>query len=116
VVKNTPNEPISLLTDVKNIEASIEQLNTTFNGDGSLAKREFETLPGLTGMLENIVWNLWGTSVQQTTTYETKLMEVEKKFNTAYDILKKIDQQILEIEKKLEDMGAPYTPNRFPKK
>jgi hypothetical protein len=43
-------------------------------------------------------------------------MEVEKKFNTAYDILKKIDQQILEIEKKLEDMGAPYTPNRFPKK
>jgi photosystem II stability/assembly factor-like uncharacterized protein len=115
-VKNTPNAPASLLTDVKNIEASIEQLNTTFNGDGSLAKREFETLPGLTGMLENIVWNLWGTSVQQTTTYETKLMEVEKKFNTAYDILKKIDQQILDIEKKLEDMGAPYTPNRFPKK
>jgi hypothetical protein len=115
-IKNTPNAPASLLTDVKNIEDALNKLEMTFNGDNSLAKREFETLPGIIGMLENIVYGLWSTSVQQTGTYETKLNEIEKKFNMAYDELKSVNSLVEALEKKLEDLDAPYTPYRFPEK
>lgn len=115
-VKNTPSLPLTMLSDVDAIEKGLTKLEMDFNGDGSLARREFETLPGLNSLLENIVWNLWSTSVQQTGTYETKLNDIEKKFNVVYDDLKKVDQQIKDLEKKLEDMDAPYTPYRFPQK
>ncbi len=115
-VKNTPHVPVTMLTDVKNIEEGIYKLELTFNGDNSLAKREFETLPGLNGLLENIVWNLWATSVQQTGTYETKLKDIDKKFNAAYTELQALDLQVEALEKVLEGLDAPYTPYRFPQK
>ncbi len=115
-IKITPKAPSGMMTDVKTIELAIDKLSLSFNGDGSLAKREFATLPGLLGQLEGIVYNLWATSTQQTGTYESKLNDIEKKFNVDYEELKTINLQVEALEKKLEDLDAPYTPYRFPEK
>lgn len=103
-----------LLKEIREIEVALNTLDVKFNGDGSIAKREFETLPGLTGLVENIVSNLWLTSAQQTGTYEAKLADAKKAFGPVYEEMKAVKARVEALEKTLEKNKMPYTPGRFP--
>ncbi|MCX7743093.1 MAG: glycosyl hydrolase [Flavobacteriales bacterium] len=103
-----------LLKKAATVNEKIKDLQIKMNGDKSIARREFETLPGITGMIENMVWNLWSTSAQPTGTYENKLKEVKEKFDTVYKEIIIVKEMIEEIEKQLENMKAPHTPGRLP--
>ncbi len=104
----------NLYKQVTQIEEGLYMISLWMHGDGSLARREFETLPGLFGSVENIAGNLWSTSVQQTFTYEEKLAVCESKFATIYNKVKEVKAQLEELEKQLDSMKAPYTPGRLP--
>ncbi|MBI3233463.1 MAG: glycosyl hydrolase, partial [Bacteroidetes bacterium] len=59
-----PSLNTSDATMIKSIEEDLTKLEIAMYGDRSLAKREFETLPGIVGSLEGIVGNLWATTAQ----------------------------------------------------
>lgn len=109
-----PGDNTALLKEVREIEKLIAQLDQQMNGDGSLAKREFETLPGIVGIVEGIVFNLWITSAQQTGTYETKLADAKTKFRPVYDQIKQLKTRVEALDSKLEGAKAPATPGRLP--
>ncbi|MCA6362933.1 MAG: glycosyl hydrolase [Bacteroidetes bacterium] len=113
-VLQTPNASPELLKQIREAENMLTALNIAFNGDQSMAGREFETLPGLTGVIENIVFNLWATSGQQTGTYEQKLADAKTQFAPLYAQVKQADEKLAAIEKQLENSKAPYTPGRLP--
>ncbi|TND07956.1 MAG: glycosyl hydrolase BNR repeat-containing protein [Bacteroidetes bacterium] len=113
-VVNLSPEQAQLVKEIRSIESTIATLEQKFNGDGSVAKREYETLPGLTGLVENIVGNLWLTSAQQTGTYETKLADAKKAFGPVYGEVKALKERVEALEKTLDNNKAPYTPGRFP--
>lgn len=48
-IQKGPSNSMSLMTDIKAIEKQLKDISFAMHGDGSLARREFETLPGLTG-------------------------------------------------------------------
>jgi hypothetical protein len=103
-----------LLKEVKSIETKLQKLEFEFNGDASLARREFETLPGINGMVEGIVGGLWSVTSQQTGTYEEVLVKAKNKFKPAYNLLKETKKQLEQLESKLDALNAPFTPGRFP--
>jgi hypothetical protein len=83
-------------------------------GDRSIARREFETLPGIVSAIEGIVGNLWATSAQQTSTYEEKLKQIENNFSKVYMKVVDLKSKLESVEMSLEKVKAPYTPGRFP--
>ena len=103
-----------IIKDVKEIETLLQTMDLAFNGDRSMAKREFETASGLIGDIEGIVDNLWSTTIQQTSTYIEKLNECKVVFKKIYSDAKQLKQKIESLENKLESRKAPYTPGRFP--
>jgi photosystem II stability/assembly factor-like uncharacterized protein len=105
---------LNLLADVKQIEKKLNEIDLAFDGDQSLAKREFETLPGLVGETENIIGGLYGTSVIQSKTYEDNFEKIKKKFSQVYKQVKEADETLDALEKKLDSSGLPYTPGRLP--
>jgi photosystem II stability/assembly factor-like uncharacterized protein len=105
---------LSLLADVKQIEKKLDEVDLEMDGDASLAKREFETLPGLVGQIENIVSNLYGTTAMHSKTYEESFDRVKKKFVVVYKQVKEIDDALRAVEKKSDSTGLPYTPGRLP--
>jgi len=109
----SPADNAALLKDIREIDLAIASLDQKFNGDGSAAKREFETLPGMNGVVENIVFNLWITSAQQTGTYEAKLTDAKKQFAPLHAEVKQLKGRVEALENKLEVMKTPYTPGRF---
>ncbi len=110
-----PSNSMTLMNDVKTIESQIKDISFIMHGDGSLAKREFETLPGLTGSLENMIGGTWGNSLGATTTYKEKLSEIKDKFKLVYAQISDASKKLNDLEAKAESMKLPATPGRLPK-
>ncbi len=105
-------EALTIMKDVKATELELIELEEKFNGDKSLAKREFETLPGLNGILDGIVYSIWSTWQPSTTTWKEQYDKANNMFRPMYNTLKKVKGDIEGYEKKLEMWKAPYTPGR----
>jgi photosystem II stability/assembly factor-like uncharacterized protein len=110
-----PSNSLTLLQDVKTIENLLKDITFILHGDASLAKREFETLPGLTGALEGVVYGTWSNSLGATNTYKEKLTEVKDKFKPVYVQISEASKKLAELEAKAESMKLPATPGRLPK-
>ncbi len=81
----------------------------------SLAGRDFETPPSITGRVYTIVYGLWSSTSAPTQTQINSLDIAKDQFEEVYNEIKTITQQdIADIEKSLEDAGAAWTPGRLP--
>jgi len=114
-IQEGPSSSLILLNDLKAIEKQIKDINFIMHGDGSLARREFETLPGLTGSLDNVIYGTWSNSLGATNTNKEKLNEVKEKFKPVYAQIADASKKLAELESKAESMKLPATPGRLPK-
>lgn len=103
-----------VLKQLAAIEEQMYSIQLRLHGDGSMAAREFETLPGLVSAIEGIVGNLWATSQTATGTYKEKLSELEQRFGLVYSDVVKLKGLLEALEKQLESKQFPYTPGRLP--
>lgn len=102
------------ISKIAKIRACLDSINIALNGDGLIASKEFEVLPGLSGSLESIVGNLWATSAAPTGTYIKKLRELKDQFGEIYNQVVRLDAMMKDLEKDLDQQGFPYTPGRLP--
>ncbi len=96
------------------IDKRLTALNTQLNGDRTLSRREFETLPSLNGRINNITGALWSTTSAPTQTQYRSYELAAKQFTPLLSELNAIGEEIRKVEDQLEKAGAPYTPGRKP--
>ncbi|MEM9985968.1 MAG: glycosyl hydrolase, partial [Bacteroidota bacterium] len=113
-IRQAPGVPFDMMTQVREMEQVLNVLDRDLNGDRSLSRREIETLPGISGRVESIVWGLSGTRSAPTTTMQRNYELAAEAFEPAYEQIKQLSEQIQALEEKLEAYGAPYTPGRIP--
>jgi hypothetical protein len=104
----------TLQITVSALEKRIKEVEVALLGDRSIARREFETLPGISGRVDNIVYNWWSTTQAPSTTYKEQLKLIKDLFSPVYNEVKLIDSEIEKIETELEKQKAPATPGRLP--
>ena len=110
----TPGLSTSISKTIFNIEKRLTDIDTKLNGDATLAKREFESLPSINGRIGGIAGALWSTTAAPTTTFINSLQIAEKQFTGVYNDLKAIGIEIMNLENELEKNKAPFTPGRLP--
>jgi hypothetical protein len=98
------------------IETLMDKIQLSLYGNTSLSRREFETLSGISGSLEGIVWNLWATTEEATNTYNEKLDEIKNKLALVYKDAEDLKTLVDALDLELEKLKLPYTPGRFPLK
>jgi hypothetical protein len=104
----------TLQITVSTLEKRIKEVEVALLGDRSIARREFETLPGISSRVDNIVYNWWSTTQAPSTTYKEQLKLIKDLFSPVYNEVKLIDSEIEKIETELEKQKAPATPGRLP--
>ncbi len=115
-VKDAPAVHVGLLSDIRKLEMDILEIRRSLTGDASMAKRSFPTDPSVVGRIESIVYGLWETTCAPTETMKQSLKVAEEQFAPLYQSIKRLgEQEIPELESKMESAGAPYTPGRLPK-
>jgi photosystem II stability/assembly factor-like uncharacterized protein len=105
-------DAMTMMKDVKATEQNLVELDEKFNGDKSLARREFETLPGLNSIVEGIVYGMWNVTQPSTNTWLESYEKASEIFRPMYNVLRTIDSEVKKYEKQLEMLKAPYTPGR----
>jgi photosystem II stability/assembly factor-like uncharacterized protein len=110
----TPATLPNAVQDLYKIEKNLNDINTKLNGDASMAKREFEILPSISGRVGTIEGSLWTSSSAPTQTSIQSYELASRELTPVLDQLKKSDEDIKKLEVLLEKNKAPYTPGRLP--
>jgi photosystem II stability/assembly factor-like uncharacterized protein len=113
-VLNSSKTDVAIVNEFKKIELSLQKIDLQINGDKSLEKRDFETVSGYMGRVNNMVWNIYGSQLQQTITHENELNVLKSKFGNCYNDVKAAKTALEALENKLENLKVPYTPGRLP--
>ena len=99
------------------IKLQLDDLKFVF--EGTPAKASWEEVPPehmpLDGRFEAIAWTAWQSTSSPTETQKENYRILMEEFPPVLVKLKKIDQQLKEIDKALDEMKAPHTPGRIPK-
>lgn len=110
----TPKLPVDISKTITALEKRLTDVNTKLNGDATLARREFETIPSINGRIGTITGALWSTTAAPTTTFISSYQTAARQFTPVYNELKSIGEEIGKLENILESNKAPYTPGRLP--
>ncbi|MCX6275305.1 MAG: glycosyl hydrolase [Bacteroidetes bacterium] len=111
---DAPASLTGLAEQVREIEKRITAVDILMNGDGSLAKREFETPPSINGRIGTIEFTLWNATAAPTGIATQSYAVASKQFTGVLAELASIDGEIKKVEAVLEKNNAPYTPGRLP--
>lgn len=105
---------LSLMNDIIQFENLSKVLDLALHGNSSLAKREFETVPGFIGEMETMVYYTWSQTHGSTATLENKFKELKTLFAAHYQKIKEIKSLVEQIEQKAEAKKMPATYGRLP--
>lgn len=113
-VNEAPQKLEQLPAELLAIDKKLIDINVKLNGDATLAKREFETVPSINGRIGSIEYTLWNISTAPTQTFIQSFEIASAQFTEVLQLLKEIDADIRKVETVLEQNKAPYTPGRIP--
>ena len=104
-----------LYADIRALEKNLGEIQRRLFGDRTYSQVDQDAEPGLSRRIGSIMGEQRGSTSAPTQTQRDNFKIVEEEFMPIYLELKKIAAtDVKNIEKKLEDIGAPYTPGRLP--
>ena len=105
-----------LMTDLKNIEVEIDDILFIF--DGPKAKASWEELDEidmpLSRRLNSVLYSAWGSSHGITGTMEEGFTILTETFPPVLEKIKAVNNQIIKIQKEMDDAKIQWTPERIP--
>jgi photosystem II stability/assembly factor-like uncharacterized protein len=96
------------------IEKELDDFDRKLNGDPLIAQYEGGSPTSIKQRVDLITAALWITTSAPTTTYIQSYDAAANQFEDLLTTLKSIDEEVKNLESKLEKDKAPYTPGRFP--
>ncbi|HFA49366.1 MAG TPA: glycosyl hydrolase [Bacteroidetes bacterium] len=104
-----------LLADVKSLENKLKDLRKTFYGDGVATALDKPQKPSLSSRVYGMSYEVWSSTSAPTSTQKEQQRIAAKILKTEIGKLRKLAEVDLKnVEKKLDDARAPYTPGRLP--
>jgi len=104
-----------LFDQILQLEKKLSHIQRQMFGDPIKRRLDLDTEPGIARRINSIIYEQWGSTSAPTQTQKNNYQIVVEEFNPIYQELKKtIEEEVKNIEQKLNEMGAPYTPGRLP--
>jgi len=103
-----------LFAEIKSLELELNNIQRKLYGDRTLMKIDQDAEPGLAGRVNQIIYEQWDSLAAPTQTQKDAFQIVAEEFPPLLDKLKVLSETAKNIEEKLEALGAPYTPGRWP--
>ncbi len=105
--------PTELTSDLKQVEAKLEKINLAMSGDRLASRVDAPTQPGISSRLRT-VFGVAGSTSAPTQTQRDALKIASEEFKPVLaEIRSLMENDIKNLERKLEAAGAPYTPGRM---
>jgi len=111
-VKTYPSASFEWLKEIKLLEEELQNIMFAMWGKSYLSKRDVETLPGIGGRIETMVYQMWYSTSDPTTTQKEQYAIANDDFKALKPKIGAVKSRVEALEEKLNIEGIPYTPNR----
>jgi photosystem II stability/assembly factor-like uncharacterized protein len=112
---DTPSADEKLLVELEEVQGRLNGLLTRLRADQTLRKRSEPEPASIDDRVGRLVGGLWYTTAPPTRTQLADYDHAADEFTLLLDELRTLVQKDLsEMERRLEELGAPWTPGRFP--
>ena len=102
-----------IITDANDVKEKIREARMALYGDPIKTKLDIDQPPSPMNRLGHVSWTQRHSTAAPTKTHIRNIDIAEEEMKPIFDLLKKIAQvDIPNLEAKLEEAGAPYTPGR----
>lgn len=114
-LKSVAVDDSQIYAQIRSLEAEINEIQVKMFGDRTLRRIDKDAKPGLSSRVNAIIYEQWRSTSAPTQTQRDAYQIAADEFAPILEKLKKlVEVDARQIEKKLEEIGAPYTPGRFP--
>jgi hypothetical protein len=114
-LKSVAAPDADLVSDIDSLEKKVKALEIKFYGDRTLRRADKDAVPGIATRIRSIAYEQSRSTSAPTQTQRDAYEIAAEAFEPALAALKTIvSEDVAKIEKKLEGLGAPYTPGRLP--
>ncbi|MBL1215346.1 MAG: glycosyl hydrolase [Ignavibacteriae bacterium] len=114
-LKRTPEADEQMFADAQKIKIKLNEIDRQLSGDKTLSKLKVTAPPSIGGRISDITWGLWNTSSAPTQTQIESYKITAEEFKPLLNDLKIIvENDLKNLESKMESIGAPWTPGRIP--
>ncbi|MGD9346485.1 MAG: glycosyl hydrolase, partial [Candidatus Aminicenantes bacterium] len=104
-----------LISDIDALENKVKALRIEFYSDTTMQRADKDAVPGIYRRVRNIAYEQSRSTSAPTQTQRDAYAIAADRFEPALARLKAIaSEDVVRIEKRLEGLGAPYTPGRLP--
>lgn len=105
------------MKDIINLEGQMRNLSERFYGDGTKGRMDLDESPSIFGRLNSAVYDGYGSTGDPTNTMKQQFQLAESDFDGWYQgLITILNTDLKNLEAKLENAGAPYTPGRIQQK
>jgi photosystem II stability/assembly factor-like uncharacterized protein len=111
-IRIAPTMPASALADARELERRIAAVRIPLSGDGSVARRQFETPTSIMGRIGIAVYSSFGTTQGPSPSQQAQVRFALEGFREIEPEIDSILTDLDALEAQLERAGAPYTPSR----
>ncbi|MFQ5430180.1 MAG: WD40/YVTN/BNR-like repeat-containing protein [Phycisphaerae bacterium] len=112
---DTPAADHALLKDLDRLDSRLDDILVKLRGDPTLRKRQEPTPPSINERVSAVVGNQWHTTTAPTRTQRDAYRYAGTEFQEVLAALRDLmEKDLAEIEARLEQVGAPWTPGRVP--
>lgn len=109
-----PNPSSDWQSKIQAIEDELYEINQTIFGDRLATRLDKDTPPGIGSRISGVANASYRTTSAPTETMKDEVRLAGEAFGPVLQKLKTlVNQHILQLERKLEEAGAPYTPGRM---
>ena len=113
-VDETPAAESAWLVDIERLRAGLRTVVTKLSGDRTRSRLQDPTPPSVNGRIRRIVGDQWNVTSPPTQTQRDAYQIAGQEFTSVIANLRVlIRKDLVDIEKKLESAGAPWTPGRI---
>jgi photosystem II stability/assembly factor-like uncharacterized protein len=111
-IRIAPSMDESILAHARELERRIASVQIPLSGDGSVARRQFETPASIMGRIGNAVYSSFRATQGPSPSQRAQLRFALEAFQEIEPEIESILADLEALETHLEHAGAPYTPNR----
>jgi uncharacterized coiled-coil protein SlyX len=103
-----------MMAQARALTTRLADLQMEAYGDETIVNRNEPTPPALSDRINRAVYGYWSATAAPTETHRRSLEIASEQFGDFLSKLRDFESDLSDLEDRLEAMGAPFTPGRFP--
>ncbi|MGM0665906.1 MAG: WD40/YVTN/BNR-like repeat-containing protein [Bacteroidota bacterium] len=103
-----------LMNEILVLEKKLDELQVAMNGDRDYSALDLDPVSSLRSRVSTAIYSVSGSTSDITGTARKSYEDAAEEFEPLYEKIKALEEEFEAFDRKLDELGAPLTPGRWP--